>query len=156
MQPVLTYTNSTRIEFSAAASLKKGEAATEHPRACIFKPFKEPRNRFPAWRNRFLVQNFFCRAGPPGYISWRNRFLGSLNVYKYGLRNSVSLRYGDSVMLNRKRGLTIEMGLSVPVMCISSDGQWMRSSFLLSISWQPAVLWYICTRCVRKQMRRAA
>ncbi len=32
--------------------------------ACICKPFKEPRNRFPAWRNPFL---------------------GSINVYKYGL-----------------------------------------------------------------------
>ncbi len=33
-----------------------------------------------------------CRTGPPGYIGWRNqispwnRFLGSLNVYKFGLR----------------------------------------------------------------------
>jgi hypothetical protein len=31
--------------------------------ARICKPFQEPENRFPAWRNRFL---------------------GSLNVYKYG------------------------------------------------------------------------
>jgi hypothetical protein len=29
--------------------------------------------------------NPICRTGPPGYIAWRNRFLGSLNVYKYGL-----------------------------------------------------------------------
>ncbi len=33
-------------------------------RARICKPFKEPRNRFPGWRNRFV---------------------SSLNVYKYGL-----------------------------------------------------------------------
>jgi hypothetical protein len=26
-----------------------------------------------------------CRTGPLGYIVWQNRFLGSLNVYKYGL-----------------------------------------------------------------------
>jgi hypothetical protein len=26
-----------------------------------------------------------CRIGPPGYISLWNRFLGSLNVYKFGL-----------------------------------------------------------------------
>jgi hypothetical protein len=25
-------------------------------------------------------------TGPPGYIGWRNRFLGSLNVFNYGLR----------------------------------------------------------------------
>ncbi len=29
--------------------------------------------------------NPICRAGPPGYKGWRIRFLGSLNVYKYGL-----------------------------------------------------------------------
>jgi hypothetical protein len=27
----------------------------------------------------------FPRTGLPGYIGWRNRFLGSLNVYKFGL-----------------------------------------------------------------------
>jgi hypothetical protein len=26
-----------------------------------------------------------CRTGPPGYKGWRNRFLGSLKVYKFGL-----------------------------------------------------------------------
>ncbi len=26
-----------------------------------------------------------CRTCPPGFIGWRNRFLGSLNVYKFGL-----------------------------------------------------------------------
>jgi len=26
-----------------------------------------------------------CHTGPPGYIGWRNQFLGSLNVYNYGL-----------------------------------------------------------------------
>ncbi len=25
-----------------------------------------------------------CRSGPPGNIGWRNRFLGSFNVYKFG------------------------------------------------------------------------
>jgi hypothetical protein len=29
-----------------------------------------------------------CHTGPPGYIGWWNRFLDSLNVYKYGLRAS--------------------------------------------------------------------
>ncbi len=29
--------------------------------------------------------NHICRPGPPGLIGWRNRFLGSLNVYKFGL-----------------------------------------------------------------------
>ncbi len=28
---------------------------------------------------------YFCYTGQPDYIGWRNRFLGSLNVYKYGL-----------------------------------------------------------------------
>jgi hypothetical protein len=39
-------------------------------RARICRPFKEPRNRFSAWRNRFL---------------------GSLNVYKYGLLQTIDI-----------------------------------------------------------------
>jgi hypothetical protein len=31
------------------------------------------------------VRNPICRNGPPDYIGWRNRFQGSLNVYRYGL-----------------------------------------------------------------------
>jgi hypothetical protein len=44
--------------------------------ARICKPFKEPRNRFPAWRaGRY--NNPICRtADLPGNIGWRNRFLG--------------------------------------------------------------------------------
>ncbi len=53
-------------------------------RARICRPFKEPRNRFRAWRNGTTTSPIF-RTGPPGYICWRNRFLGSINVYKYGL-----------------------------------------------------------------------
>jgi hypothetical protein len=30
--------------------------------------------------------NSIFRTGPPGYKGWRNRFPGSTNVYKYGLR----------------------------------------------------------------------
>jgi hypothetical protein len=53
------------------------EVMRKMARARICKPFKELRNRFPAWRA--------CRTGPPGYKGQRNRFLGSINVYKYGL-----------------------------------------------------------------------
>ncbi len=45
-------------------------------KARICKPFKEPRNRFPAWRNRllgFINLYKYWRAGQAG-----NRFLGSL------------------------------------------------------------------------------
>jgi hypothetical protein len=31
------------------------------------------------------------RTVPPGYIGWRNRFLGSINIYKYGLRSPTAL-----------------------------------------------------------------
>jgi hypothetical protein len=31
----------------------------------------------------------YRRAGPTGYICWRNRFLGSLNVYKFALGMSL-------------------------------------------------------------------
>ncbi len=60
---------------------------TVHSRARICRPFKEPRNRFPAWR-----------VGTQPYLSYRparlhrleksiprNRFLDSIIVYKYGL-----------------------------------------------------------------------
>jgi hypothetical protein len=40
-------------------------------RARICKPFNEPRNRFPTWR-----AGMTNRTGPPGYIGWRNRFIG--------------------------------------------------------------------------------
>ncbi len=34
-----------------------------------------------------LYDNLICWTGPPGYVGWRkNRFLSSLDVYKYGLR----------------------------------------------------------------------
>ncbi len=56
-------------------------------RARICRPFKESRNRFPAWRAGttalFVV--------PARQAAWLvesiplNRFLGSINVYKYGL-----------------------------------------------------------------------
>ncbi len=35
------------------------------------------------------VQQPYLRTGPLGYIGWRNRFLGSINAYKYGLRSPV-------------------------------------------------------------------
>ncbi len=51
--------------------------------ARICKPFKEPRNRFPAWRAGTTTLFNVLPATRLG--KWRNRFLGSLNVYKYGL-----------------------------------------------------------------------
>jgi hypothetical protein len=64
----------------------------EHPRswAQIWKPFKEPRNRFPAcWAGTTTL--LFDVPGPQDFIGWLaesipwNRFLGSLNVYKFRL-----------------------------------------------------------------------
>ncbi len=59
----------------------------EEAGAWICKPFRKHRNRFPAWR----TDNPIWRTGPPGYACWRNRFLGSLNSYKYGLRGEGSI-----------------------------------------------------------------
>jgi hypothetical protein len=57
-------------------------------RARICKPFKEPRNRFPSWRPGTTTPFDVYRAARlhrlEESISW-NRFLGSVNVYKYGL-----------------------------------------------------------------------
>jgi hypothetical protein len=57
-------------------------------RARICKPFKEPRNRFSAWRagttTLFVVPACQATYRIAESIPW-NRFLGSINVYKYGL-----------------------------------------------------------------------
>jgi hypothetical protein len=65
-----------------------GPILSARPRGRTYKPFKEPRNRLPAWR-----------AGRTTLLSYRparlhrllesiprNRFLGAINVYKYVLR----------------------------------------------------------------------
>ncbi len=63
--------------------------------------FKEPRNRFHGIGSvsldslAVLCDNPICRTGLPGYIGWRNRFLGIdselLNLYNFGLGSIVCL-----------------------------------------------------------------
>ncbi len=56
--------------------------------ARICKHFKEPRNRFPAWRACTTTPFVVLTRTRTGYKGWQipgNRFMGSLNVYKYGL-----------------------------------------------------------------------
>jgi hypothetical protein len=56
-------------------------------RARICRSFKETRNRFPAWRAGTTTL-FFVPAVSLHRLAKsipRNRFLGSINVYKYGL-----------------------------------------------------------------------
>ncbi len=56
------------------------------------KPFKEPRNRF-----RALPAGTTTLLDVPArqaFIGWRNRFLGSLNVYKFGLCPLFSVHSG--------------------------------------------------------------
>ena len=59
---------------------------------------KETRNSFQGIDSASLCNlsgrydNPICRNGPPGYIGWRNRFLGSLNVYIFGLRRHNGVR----------------------------------------------------------------
>ncbi len=48
-------------------------------RARICKPAEES---IPSLASRY--DDSICRTGPPDYIGWRNRFLGSRNFYKYG------------------------------------------------------------------------
>jgi hypothetical protein len=53
------------------------------------KPFKEPSNRFPAWQTgmtTLLVLPFARLHRLEASIPW-NRFMDSINVYKYGLRS---------------------------------------------------------------------
>jgi hypothetical protein len=58
-----------------------------YARARICKPFKEPRNRFPAWRadTTTLFDVLAHQDRLAESIPW-NRFRGSLNVYKFGIR----------------------------------------------------------------------
>jgi hypothetical protein len=53
-----------------------------------FRPHPEPRNRFPAWRAGMKTIFDVPPARLAESIPW-NRFLGSLNVYRYGLRLKV-------------------------------------------------------------------
>ncbi len=57
-------------------------------RARICKPFKEPRNRFSAWRAG--TSNPVFRTGSPDYIGWRNRFLGIDSWTPYTFTNTGS------------------------------------------------------------------
>ncbi len=68
--------------------------------ARICKPFKEPKNRFPAWRSGTTIL-FDWRTGPPGYIknrlaesiSW-NRCLKRLQIRaQYLNRDDLTCRY---------------------------------------------------------------
>ncbi len=54
-------------------------------RARICRPFKEPRNRFPAWRACTTTSRQPARPHRLAESVHRNRFLASINVYKYGL-----------------------------------------------------------------------
>jgi hypothetical protein len=64
----------------------------QRPNFRIWKPFEEPRNRFPAWRagTKILfdvpVRQAAYRVAESSH--W-NRFLGSLNVYKFGLGHEI-------------------------------------------------------------------
>ncbi len=54
--------------------------------ARICEPFKEPRNRFPAWRaGTTTIFDVPAGQAKQAGIDSLNRFLGSLNVYKFGL-----------------------------------------------------------------------
>ncbi len=65
------------LEQSLGARNRVGKGLSYQPaRARICKAFKGPRNRFPAWRNRFVCSINICKFGFSGYIGWRNRFLG--------------------------------------------------------------------------------
>ncbi len=70
-----------------------------YSRARICKPFKEPRNRFPAWRADTTTLLSYRPVRPHRLAESipRNRFLSSLNVYKYVLRYLWTLWLSHSV-----------------------------------------------------------
>ncbi len=74
--------------------------------ARICKLFKEPRNRFPTWRAGTGQPYLSYRPARPQYIGRRNRFLGCISVYKYGLR--VACGAGRSVTSWRRAAVWAE------------------------------------------------
>jgi hypothetical protein len=75
-------------------SLFTNEYTIKYSGARICKPFKEARNRFLAWRVSTATQ----------FVVWSarlhrlaNRFLGAINVYKYGLSKYEYFRCGRSI-----------------------------------------------------------
>ncbi len=98
--------------------------------ARICKPFKEPRNRFPAWRvgtTALFVVPVCARLHRLVESTPWIRFLGSLNVYKYGLWSIVAgmvWRLGwpskNDVMWKRKMVSTISFNYArYTVLCIA-------------------------------------
>ncbi len=71
------------------------------PRIC--KPFKEPRNRFPAWRagTTILFDVGYRPARLHRLAESLNGFLGSLNVYNYGLWTILSTEKGSAGLVFR-------------------------------------------------------
>ncbi len=65
------------------------DVTPDPPIFSLVTTFKEPRNRFPSLAGRY--DNPICRNVLPGRLHRlaesipQNRFLGSINVYKYGL-----------------------------------------------------------------------
>ncbi len=85
--------------------------------------------------------NPICRTGPPSYIGWQNRFLGFINVYKYGLRQ---LRLAESIpwhlflgSLNVcKFGLRAYSAPPGPVSCVSGVEKYVVAAMVcLYQSW---------------------
>ncbi len=83
--PICKRLRSPRIYFKESippANVAKG---------LICKPFKEPRNRFPArWAGR---QPYLTYTGPPGYIGWRNRFKTFTNTGSVWPLRQIGLLY---------------------------------------------------------------
>jgi hypothetical protein len=88
-----------RQPYFSSYSVPSPHRLFKNSRARICRSFKETRYRFSAWR-----------AGTKPYLSYwparqhrlaksipRNRFLGSINVYKYGLRTVLELLGIDSL-----------------------------------------------------------
>ncbi len=77
-------------------------------------------NRFPTWRAGTARQPYLSyRPARLQYIGWQNRFLGCINVYKYGLRVAgaaqVEAWWAEPVFVNFWRSPGIDSQPGVPV-----------------------------------------
>ncbi len=85
---VSMYGDSGEFITGSAWLLRRHVANVMHTGARICKPFREPKNRFPAWRTVTTTLLDVVRPVRLHRLEEsipRNQFLGSLNVCKFGL-----------------------------------------------------------------------
>ncbi len=78
------------VAYGATVSLWKSDRSLGSVQSPNLYTFSEAQESISNLAGRY--DNPFWRTGPPGYIGWRNRVLGSVNVYKFGLSTQMIVK----------------------------------------------------------------